>query len=639
MITDARLQELLNQVPGSWNGTTYPNDKRFVGRAEFTKEMIALLTSKQPIEKAHLETLFPEDYLRVGSPLSNLLELVFAVNKGYEPANVFSFASSTMPLIAVLLAANSNVHVYGNAVVDKTQENLLRTFYGCNFEVHTGSPKAHGNEVVVWCSDVDRGDVPPCVDACVGTHGLLYIVNAGRVPPHDLKNAKGKIEKEGVHTIRKRFSAPPPTPDCKALLNGQPVQTGPDPKPVKDHLKQMAGCAGADGDPLLCTVGLSALAACVMGANELGNSQLDVLMCSTAYGGSSQQCDIMALKCDGLKKHTFDIQGRTGHVFRAISNKLSEMQKTKRAPVTLVQLEYPTNPDMKDCDLDDLEATIQDYSKAANSEVVLMFDTTFSPQSQAALKFKKIPAIVFNSLSKSVSGGFTTGGSLVANENAFAQKVLQSAHKHAKLFDSHSKGCQVAILAAQHGQCEERIAAAHKNCVTTAAHLEKTVLKYSGEAMKVNFVTAAQIAKKVTPATFSFNLPRPKGMSQAGVEALAQDFVDRLVEAAPLNIKPCVSFGQKNTLVYATVPATSTQGVISEEHKAKQAIGGVQLVRFSFPPDMDMATWNAAVETALKNIYTSSSSSTSSSSTSSSASSGADTHTIVAAAALGAVNW
>jgi len=33
--------------------------------------------------------------------------------------------------------------------------------------------------------------------------------------------------------------------------------------------------------------------------------------------------------------------------------------------------------------------------------------------------------------------------------------------------------------------------------------------------------------------------------------------------------KPCVSFGQDNGLVYATVPATSTQGAIKAEDKAK----------------------------------------------------------------------
>ena len=60
-------------------------------------------------------------------------------------------------------------------------------------------------------------------------------------------------------------------------------------------------------------------------------------------------------------------------------------------------------------------------------------------------------------------------------------------------------------------------------------------------------------------------------------EEFAQKFVD-LLTLHPTYMKPCVSFGQDNDLVYCTVPATSTQGAISAEDKAKQARGGVQLV-------------------------------------------------------------
>lgn len=68
---------------------------------------------------------------------------------------------------------------------------------------------------------------------------------------------------------------------------------------------------------------------------------------------------------------------------------------------------------------------ILDYQKATNTRVVLMLDTTFAPQSQVASHeaLSAVPTIVFNSLSKSVSGGRTTGGSLVANTHAFAQEV------------------------------------------------------------------------------------------------------------------------------------------------------------------------------------------------------------------------
>ena len=45
-------------------------------------------------------------------------------------------------------------------------------------------------------------------------------------------------------------------------------------------------------------------------------------------------------------------------------------------------------------------------------------------------------------------------------------------------------------------------------------------------------------------------------------------------------------------------------GVISEADKAKQAVGGVQLVRFSFPPNMDRAAFHAAIQAATSRLYT-----------------------------------
>jgi len=362
---------------------------------------------------------------------------------------------------------------------------------------------------------------------------------------------------------------------------------------------------------LLTTVGLSALGSLLMAALEIGGRDIDLLMCSTAYGGSSQQADILSKrsrrsKAVRLQKHTFDIQGKL-NVLESISAKLEAMKAGPKKDITLVELEYPTNPDMKDCDVGGLESIIQAYSTATGSRTVLILDTTFAPPSKSAAVFgDRVPVVVFTSLSKSVSGGFTTGGSLVANGHPLAQEMLKRAHTHLALVDTSSKPCQLKVLAEMHAKCEERVRLAHKNTIAIARHFENTVQKFSGQTMKVNFVTESQMAKGVTPATFSLNLPAPVHMKddRAALAALAQQFVDAVVKANPEGVKPCVSFGQQNTLVYATVPATSTQGVISAEDTEKQAVGGVQLVRFSFPPSMDMAKWEAAVEAALEDIYT-----------------------------------
>lgn len=63
-------------------------------------------------------------------------------------------------------------------------------------------------------------------------------------------------------------------------------------------------------------------------------------------------------------------------------------------------------------------------------------------------------------------------------------------------------------------------------------------------------------------------------------------------------MKPCVSFGQDNGITYCTVPATSTQGAIKAEDKAKQAQGGIQLVRLSFPAGLETADEHGVAITA-----------------------------------------
>merc|ERR1719291_1129275 len=120
--------------------------------------------------------------------------------------------------------------------------------------------------------------------------------------------------------------------------------------------------------------------------------------------------------------------------------------------------------------------------------------------------------------------------------------------------------------------------------------------------MLLAFVTPEQAAAGFTTSTFPFNLPPIPGASDEVNEGLAQRYVD-LLTAEP-GFKPCVSFGQDNGLVYATVPATSTQGAVRAEDKAKQAVGGVQLARLSFPPTCSVDKLATIIRDSTTTVYT-----------------------------------
>merc|ERR1711998_444491 len=98
---------------------------------------------------------------------------------------------------------------------------------------------------------------------------------------------------------------------------------------------------------------------------------------------------------------------------------------------------------------------------------------------------------------------------------------------------------------------ESRCEVAYTVARTVGDALCKAVHKATSEDMPLAFVSPENAAIGFTSSTFSFNLPAPEGASSETCEALAQQFVDLLT--VHKEFKPCVSFGQDNNLVYATV--------------------------------------------------------------------------------------
>jgi len=159
------------------------------------------------------------------------------------------------------------------------------------------------------------------------------------------------------------------------------------------------------------------------------------------------------------------------------------------------------------------------------------------------------------------------------------------------------------VLIQCHEGVEKRCENAYNNAAAVGQALQQAVKKYRSCDMPLAFVAPENAAVGITTTTFSFNLPPPLGASDHVCESLAQRFVDLICDHP--EFKPCVSFGQDNELIYATVPATSTQGAIKAEDKAKQAIGGVQLTRLSFPPTCNVDAVQKIVTEAVATIYSS----------------------------------
>lgn len=605
------IPQLLAAMPTDWRGTTFRNS-HLLGRVGFADNLKSLLYQKAKNSSSELEITESEltdvgnaeDYLRVATNLSVTLELALAAKAGIESHFAFTFGSKTMQMIAVALVAKDlTVHIYHgtNEAAPFTQDEInMISLFGATIELHADAPKTHPDGIVLAYSSV----------ADVNTAGV-----DGVVSPNILLIASDKIEPDDVLVIRKRMATPVTTPVAEAMLQSlsdMPVTANLEAPSAEGtdgflaHLQTLAGTdVNTEAQPIVFTAGLPTLAS--LWTALAGRGGADVVMCSTAYGGSNQLADIVNNKVDLIHKHTFDIQGLNTNLVERIDEKLSSLadDANNLAPTTVLFVEVPTNPDMKVPDVNAIATSLHNYANKSGKNVILLIDATFAPGSKVLHQLKavapELPAMVFTSLSKSVSRGLTTGGALVANHTNGAISLLHDVRKAARLFDTESKTDQMLRLVQNHNGVEERCRQAYLVAKEIGEALQGVVHSSTGKEMKLAFVHEKHAKLGFTSSTFSFNLPVPADASASVTAALAQRFVDLLTEHK--EFKPCVSFGQDNGLVYATVPATSTQGAIKEEDKAKQAVGGVQLVRLSFPPKCDNAKVIEIVRSAVTTIY------------------------------------
>ena len=202
------IRQLLSEMPEEWLGTTFRNTY-LLGREGFSANLKALLAAKardaeSTITKAELMALGEaEDYLRVATNVSTTLEALLAFERGLDPARVFSFASGTMPIIAVCLTSGSleTVHLLHGSVAPVLSASQLKqlALLGGRLSCHAGPPPPQRPDGIVLC--IEAATLAPAwaVDGVIG-ESLLYISEGSRIDPAQ------------ILLIRKRLATPATTP-------------------------------------------------------------------------------------------------------------------------------------------------------------------------------------------------------------------------------------------------------------------------------------------------------------------------------------------------------------------------------------------------------------------------------------------
>jgi hypothetical protein len=211
------LASILSNLPLEWRGTTFANSN-LLGRSHFAVKLCSLLSSKRAasslcstVTESELVAVGnAEDYFRVSSNISTLLELVLAEAVNLPVHQVFTFGSANMPLLAVLMTAKLPVVLYvasdcAPPFTDKDLDSLR--LLGCGLTVRSGAPK-EGEEKEAVVLALQSGP-----SRSRGAHGVLhyarstlYIYDTSKISPDD------------VLVIRKRLATPLTTPACERWL-------------------------------------------------------------------------------------------------------------------------------------------------------------------------------------------------------------------------------------------------------------------------------------------------------------------------------------------------------------------------------------------------------------------------------------
>lgn len=591
------IEKVLENIPSDWlRLTTHRLDiyKEDLAKSQFLEQFETLFKNNnaETSELSKLPTAF--DYIRLGHPLSSVLEWTIAKLNNLKSENVISFSSRTIPVLAVLrknLFDKKNTRIiYTENLPGFFDAEALKEVYGYNFEIKKVESlkdisEFDGSTVFISQKDeIGKVGLIPNIDFFLSVHdplGSVLLVNGEKN-----ENYVSEIQ----HVRRRETIAMTPADCFSALqqligkstseLEKSPVETN---KAIAmDSIKVVTG---TNSIALLASSGLSMQYAIMMGLiddalEKHQGKDIKFVVPPNCYGGTNDQARRVAACLENVEIVDLLVDGDNDMV-QSIDTVLDKV--AKEDAVAYIIAEIPTNPRVEVPDLEKLGDVLNRKRKTATGKIaidpVFILDQTFCPNVQFLAdegNFSMINTISYVSGSKFPSGGKCTAGYCVANEKY--QAILETIEKHLVICDNEATDLQVEILAEQLPSMNQRIKDAYKNTREFVNFIKETFPE-----AKINFVSEELAHEGFTPSVFSLDLPT-KGNTDQEREiykrALNQKLINMMISEIPNESKYCVSYGQLKGC-YWTIPATSTQGTTKEADKD-------YIARVSLSPDLDL---------------------------------------------------
>ncbi len=588
------VNDVLKNTPDEWlKKTTHRLDiyNESLAKTEFLDHFENLFNegNSQASALSELPTAF--DYIRLGHPLSCVLEWSLAKLIGLKPSQVISFSSQSMPILAILrknLLDNINTQiVYKNKLPNNFDADILKSIYGYNFElvkVNKISEVADFNGTSIYISQLEEFN-----DIELSTNIDFLICLQQSLGSIVFVNSNEAYISEIQHVRRRETIAMTPT-DCVTVLNSLINKSS-----ISEHLlnednkkavlNSINKITGANTSALLGSSGLSIQYAILMGlihdAKEMHKGKdIKIIVPPNCYGGTNDQSRRVAACIDGVE--VVDLPVDSGNdMVSSIDKVLSDLAIDDAVPYIIAEI--PTNPRVEVPELDKLKEVLCKKRKTKSgdlaTEPVFILDQTFCPNVQFLGEgeiLSEVKTISYVSGSKFPSGGLCTVGYCVANKKA--ESLIRKIETHLKLCDNEATGQHIEVLTKQLSSMNKRIQEAYKNTRAFVNHINETLPE-----AKINFVSQKLAEQGFTPSVFSLDLPT-KGNSAEEKEAYKRELnyklINMMINKIPNESKHCVSYGQLKGC-YWTIPATSTQGTTKERDKD-------YIVRVSMSPDMDL---------------------------------------------------
>ena len=591
------IKDVIGNMPTDWlNLTTHRLDiyDEKLAKTEFLDQFERLFIANNSATTSLNELRTAYDYIRLGHPLSCVLEWTIAKIYAIKTEHVISFSSKTTPILAVLrknLLANKNTQIaYVGELPAYFDAEVVSNVYGYKFELikvdslNEVTPIDGSTIFISQQENICHFELVPSVDFYINIDnqlGSILLVNGEK---------NDNYVSEIQHVRRRETIAMTPANTLTALqlltnvnaTNNQEGNFDTNKSIVLDSIKAITN---TNIKALVASSGLSTQYAIAMGLihdaveNHPGKA-IKIVVPPNCYGGTNDQARRIAACLENVEVLDLPVDG--GNDMVACIDVLLESIANEDA-IPYIIAEIPTNPRVEVPDLIKLRDVLSKERKTASGALaidpVFILDQTFCPNVHFLGQnniLSTVRTIAYVSGSKFPSGGKCTAGYLVSNEKA--KDLMEKIELHLKLCDNEATPLQMEILAKQLPSMNQRIQDAYKNTREFVNFISETLPE-----AKINFVSEELAQQGFTPSVFSLDLPT-KGNTHEEKEAYKRELnlklINLMITEIPTESKYCVSYGQLKGC-YWTIPATSTQGTTKEGDKD-------YIARVALSPSMDL---------------------------------------------------